>query len=335
MELFKTLFYWIVVGSKKSLSIKIIGLALFGGISFNYTDKNISFGLSTSNNEALSVLIAIIGLLMFVYQVIDESKNKAIIIQHTGIGEITTMDIDSARPFWEKGFKANTINVECDRFYKNGKVTDPEEMLKTTESIKTSIENNTRKTSPIHLKLYYGGLVQVPFAFLAGTILNNTQSVEVYDWDRIKEKWFYLKKSKVSKIKIDIQYPKIKVKNKIAIEVAISYDIDRKNTLEAVGNMPILKIQAEKISRDNLSDIKSQKYIADEFHKILDKYNKVDEINIFIAAQNSMVFNLGRQVSKRVHSKILVWQFENQNFIKNPWAVSISDTNTIFRNPKA
>jgi hypothetical protein len=282
----------------------------------------------------LSVIVAIFGLTMLILHALDDLKNNAIIIQHIGIGEISTMDIDSARPIWEKGFKANTINIECDRFYNNGKVIDPEGMLKTTESIKTSIENNTRKNNPAHLKLYYGGLVQVPFAFLAGTIFTNTQKVEVYDWDRVKEKWFYLKKFKVSKIKIDIQYPKVEVKNKIAIEIALSYDIDRENTLEAIGNMPILKIQAEKISRDNLSDIKSQKYVAGEFHKILDKYNKVDEINIFIAAQNSMVFNLGRQVSKRVHPKILVWQFENQGIIKNPWSVSISDTNTIFKNPR-
>lgn len=331
MELFKTVFYWLVVGGKKSIPIRIIGLALLGG-SWNifYSDQNISLGLSTNGgNEILSIILVIIGLIILISQVADDSKKKAIIIQHTGIGEILTMDIDNARPIWEKVFRPIIVNIECDRFYKDGAVTDPPEMLRKTESIRESIENNTRKTNPKHLKLYYGGLVQVPFAFLAGTIFTNTQAVEVYDWDRINKKWYYLKNSKKTKIKIDIEKPHNEVKNKIAIEVVISYDIDRKNTLDAVGNIPVLKMQTQKIARDNCSDIESQKYVVEEFHKILDKYSYVDEIHICVAAQNSMVFNLGRQVSKRVHPKILVWQYEKNNKQKNPWAIEISNTNSI------
>lgn len=332
MELFKTLFYWLIVGSKKSLSIKLIGLAFLtgGSWSISYTDQNISFGLSTNGGgEILSVIIAIIGLVILILQVADDSKKKAVIIQHTGIGEIPTIDIDSARPMWEKVFRPITINIECDRFYQNGTVIDPQEMLRKTESIRESIENNTRKTNPKHLKLYYGGLVQVPFAFLAGTIFTNMQAVEVYDWDRVNKKWYYLKNSKKPKTQIDIKEPNSKVINKIAIEIAISYNIDRKNTLDAVGDIPILKIQALEINRDNCSDIESQKYVAEEFHKILDKYSFLDEINIFVAAQNSMVFNLGRQVSKRVHPKILVWQYERNSKQKNPWAIKMGKTSKI------
>lgn len=331
MESFKTLFYWVVVGSKKRLPIKLIALALFGtGFSFNFVSNDYSLNLSMNGGESvLSIVAVLIGLMVLIYQVLDDSKKKAIIIQHTGIAEIPTMDIDSVRPIWDKIFRAITINIECDRFYKNGIVTDHQEMLKKTESIKESIENNTRKSNPENLKLYYAGTAQVPFTFLAGTIFDNTQAVEVYDWDRENRKWYYLKKSSKTKTKIDIEHPKIVVKNVMAIEIAISYDIDRKNTLEAVGDIPILKIKAQIIAIGNTADIDSQKYIASEFHKILDKYNYVNEIHIFVAAQNSMVFNLGCQISKRVHPKILVWQYERQNTIKNPWAVEIGNTYSI------
>lgn len=328
MELFKTLFYWLIVGGKKSIPMRLIGFSLLGG-SLKYSDQNILFEWSTNGDETLSVLIALIGLIILVSQIIDDRKNKAIIIQHTGIAEIPTMDIDRARPFWEKVFKATIIHIECERFYNNGIVKDPQEMLKKTESIKESLENHTRKTNPSYLKLYYGGLVQVPFAFLAGTIFTNTQVVEVYDWDRINKKWYYLKSLKKSIIQLDIEEPKNKIKNKIAIEIEISYAINRKHTLDVVGNMPILKIKVQKVERDNCSNIESQKHVAEEFHKILDKYSYVDEINIFVSAQNSMVFNLGRQVSKRVHPKILVWQYENKNTLKNPWAVEINSINSI------
>ncbi len=332
MELFKTLFYWLVVGGKKRLPVKLIAFAMFsiGSWHVNLVSGSNSLSFSMDNSGGfISIALAIVGLIMLIKEYVNESKKKAIIIQHTGIAEIPTMDIDSVRPIWDKVFRPTTTNIECDRFYKNGIVTDPQEMLKKTESIKESIENNTRKINSEYLKLYYAGMIQVPFAFLAGTIFDNTQAVEVYDWDRKAEKWYYLKKSRKSKIQIDIKYPEIDVKNIMAIEVAISYEIDRNNTLEAVGNVPVLKIQTQVVGRDNCSDIESQKYIADEFHKILDKYSYVDEIHIFVAAQNSMVFNLGRQVSKRVHPKILVWQYENQNTIKNPWAVEIANTNSI------
>lgn len=329
MELFKKLFYWLIVGSKRSIPIRVIGLALLGVNSLNYSDQNISFELSIGGNGPLSIILFLVGLTILILQIMDDLKKKAIIIQHTGIAEIPTMDIDSARPIWEKVFKPNPIHIECERFYSNGIVKDPQEMLKKTESIKESLENNTRKTDPKHLKLYYGGLVQVPFAFLAGTIFTNTQAVEVYDWDRINKKWYYLKSSKKSIIKLSVEKPRNKVKDSIAIEIEISYDINRKNTLDVVGDMPILKIKAQEAAKDNCSNIESQKHVAEEFHKILDEYNYVKEINIFVAAQNSMIFNLGRQVSKRVHPKILVWQYENQNTVKNPWAVKIGNTNSI------
>lgn len=333
MELLKTLFYWFVVGSKKRLPIKLIVISMLGGGSWSLSliiQEGSSFSFSMDNGGGfISVSLVVIGLIMLIYQIIDDSKKKAIIIQHTGIAEISTMDIDSVRPIWDKVFRPTTINIECDRFYKNGIVTDSQEMLIKTNSIRESIENNTRKTSPENLKLYYAGMTQVPFTFLAGTIFDNTQAVEVYDWDRENKKWYYLEKSNKPKIKIDIVYPENKIKKIMAIEIAISYDIDRKNTLEAVGDIPILKIKAQTIATDNASDIGSQKYIASEFHKILDKHNYVYEIHIFIAAQNSMVFNLGRQVSKRIHSKILVWQYENQNTVKNPWAVEIGNINSI------
>ena len=334
MELFKTLFYWAVVGGKRSVPVKIIGLALLsGGVSLRYYDQNISFGLSTGgNDDILSVIIALVGLVIFIYQILDDLKKKAIIVQHTGIAEIPTINVDSIRPIWDKVFRPITINHDCDRFYKDGIVTDQEGMLRKTQSIKESIENNTCKTNPEYLKLYYAGLVQVPFAFLAGTIFDNTQAVEIYDWDRSKEKWYRIKKSSKPKIKIDIEHPESTVKKQIAIEIAISYDIDRKNTLETVGDIPIVKIQAQTLAIDNASDIESQKYIAAEFHKILDKYSNIDKIHIFVAAQNSMVFNLGRQVSKRVHPKILVWQYERNGDLQNPWAVSISNITTVFYN---
>lgn len=331
MESFKTLFYWFVVGSKKRLPIRLFAFAMIGGSSWNFklASSDISFYFSMDNGGGfLSIAPAVIGLFILIYQIINDSKKKAIIIQHTGIAENPTMDIDSIRPIWDKVFKPVAINIECERFYNNGIVTNPQEMLKKTESIKESIENNTRKSSPENLKFYYAGMAQVPFAFLAGTIFTNIQAVEVYDWDRENKKWYYLKKSNKPKIQINIERP-INVKNIMAIEIAISYDIDRNNTLEAIGNIPILKIKAQTIATDNALDIDSQKHIASEFHKILDKYNYVDEIHIFIAAQNSMVFNLGRQVSKRVHSKVLVWQYENQNTIKNPWAVYIGNTHSI------
>ena len=336
VKLFKTLFYWLVVGGKKSIPIKIIGLALLGG-SWNiyYSNQNISLGLSADgNNEILSVIVAITGLLILIFQLVNDSKKKAIIIQHTGIAEIPTMDIDSARPIWDRVFKANTINIECDRYYKNGIVTDPKEMLEQTKSIKQSIENNTRKISPKYLKLYYGGLVQVPFAFIAGVIFDNTKNINVYDWDRNKEQWYEIKDFKKPPIKINIEHPKNQATNEIAIEIAISYDIARENTIKAVGNknIPVLKIIADKIEKDNTINLKSQKYIAQKFHKILDQYAYLDKIHVFVATQNSMVFNLGRQVNPRVHSPIiLIWQYERHNKLKNPWAVAISNTMSIHK----
>lgn len=331
MELIKTVIYWIVSFSWRNIAVTLISFGSMGGgtLVFNFTpDTNsfeaVNFIYSNQLNEYIGLFLILIGSLILVVEIIKGLKKRALIFHHLGIDDIKTFDIASARPVWDRLHRPEPQLIDCYRFYQNGIVRDPNGSLQRTLSIGHTLQNYSQ-VSPQDLKIYYGGMVQVPFAFVAGTILSNTMKVEVYDWDREKEKAYSIsEKSKNNELNISVLKPQEEVANELCIEFEISYPICRENTLEAVGDMPTIKFSANPQESDNASTEKLQNDICKKFHSILDEYSNVPRIHIFIAAQNSLVFQLGRQVSLRVHPEIIVWQYENQSDRKNPWGVAIS-----------
>jgi hypothetical protein len=324
----KTIAYWFLAFSWKNKGYSLIFYAGLSGSSFKllYSPASGSLLELTFNNEISSWILAIlilIGSLLLFIEAVRDLKKRAIIFQHLGIGNIKTFNIDKARPIWDKLFRAEAHNIDVWQYYEDGIVTNPKKALEKTTSILHAIEN-TSQTNSENLKFYYGGLVQVPFAFTAGAILNNTMDVDVYDWNRVESK-AYLIESGNEQVPFKITLADInEFDASIAIEIEITYPLNHSNTINAVGDIPTLKIHAHTPELDNASNIETQETICKEFHKLLDQYSNVNTIHIFIAAQNSLVFQLGRQISKRVHPTIVIWQYEKQNKVQNPWGVKIS-----------
>lgn len=330
MEFIKTVIYWIVSFSWRNIAVTLISFGSMGGgtFVFNFTPEANSFGAvnfiySNQLHEYIGLFLILIGALILVAEIIKGLKKRALIFHHLGIDDIKTFDIASARPIWDRLHRPEPQLIDCYRFYQNGVVSDPNGSLQRTLSIGQTLQNYSQ-VSPQDLKIYYGGMVQVPFAFVAGTVLSNTMQIEVYDWDRETEKTYSVaEKSKKGDLDISILKPE-EVTNELCIEIEVSYPICRENTLEAVDDMPAIKFSAKPQEPDNASTEKLQNDICKKFHSILDEYSNVARIHLFIAAQNSLVFQLGRQVSLRVHPEIVVWQYENQSDRKNPWGVAIS-----------
>ncbi len=330
----KSVLYWLISFSVKKIGYALMTVGLLAGGTYSFLYKpldggsgELSFTVSNTVNDWLSAILVVIGALILVSEVIKDLKKRAIIFQHLGIDEIKTFDIATARPVWDRLFRPEVHNIDCYRYYRNGIVVNPDEALRRTLSIGTTLENLSQ-VEPANLKFYYGGMIQVPFAFVAGTLLSNTMSVEVYDWNRNKQKAYPTSEQSIDKpLEIEASETDISSSNEVAIELEISYPVDRANTIQAAGKIPVIKISANPMGIDNASSLEQQVIICEVFHRLLDKYQGLERIHIFIAAQNSLVFQLGRQISKRVHPEIVVWQYERQNERKNPWGIKINNNN--------
>lgn len=330
----KEFIYWYfsILGRHKGLTVILIVLGSNIVIDAVYQPMSGEFlhiVYSNEMNSFVSSIAIIAGFLIQVLQIYQDTQKRAFIFQHFGISDAKKFDIASVRPIKDRLYIPEVFNLEVHKFYNNGSITDPQAALDITLSIKQIIDAKSRVEEQ-NSKYYYGGISQVPLSFVAGSILDNTKKIEVYDWDRGKEKTYPIQLG-CKALEISCTEPDEVIflnhhHDKIAIEIALTYQIDHENTKIAIGNVPTIRVEADTLEKDNTKYLESQEAISKKFHDILDKYSEknVDEIHIFIAAQNSMVFQLGRQVSQRVHKKIVVWQFEIQNTPKNPWGVAIS-----------
>lgn len=326
----KELLYWYLSTINKHKGTYIIVLALGLNITVDavYQPANgdlLHVVYSSEINTPISILALVLGFALQAFQIYKDSHKRAFIFQHFGISDGKTFNIAQARPIRDKLGLPEVYTIDSHQYYENGCLKYPQKALDTTLSIEGILKSKARVEND-NAKYYYGGIAQVPLTFVAGTLFENTSKVEVYDWNREQEKT-YLIDSGGESLKFAVDEPQSVQGNSIAIEIALTYPINHKNTIDAVGDLPTIKIQAENLERDNTSTKEAQESVYKEFHLLLDKYssNGVNEIHIFVAAQNSMVFQLGRQISKRVHKKIIIWQYEAQSEPPNPWGISITN----------
>lgn len=325
---------WLISFTWKKMAYKLILLATMGlGLVISFTGVDgTKYEISILNEipNWLSFALIAISLMLILFEAVKDLKKKALIFTHLGITKSINFDIASARPFWDRLHIPDDNEINISRYVVNDSIVSPEEALKKTLHIIEVLESKT-KNKPEDIKLYYGGVVQVPLAFTAGTILDNTMFVDIYDWKRNGEKqgaYRLIKGKKDTSDLVQISEPEVHdLSSELAIEIALSYPINHQNTVDAVGEIPTLKITANSVGRDQFSSLSTQNEVCEKFHDIIDRYSQtnIKKIHVFIAAQNSMVFQLGRQLSRRVHKEVIVWQFEIQNEHQNPWGISISN----------
>lgn len=325
----KELLYWYLstISRHKGTYIMVLALGLNITVDAFYQPVNgdlFHFVYSSELNTPISIFALILGFALQAFQIHKDSHKRAFIFQHFGISDGNTFNIPQARPIRDKLNVPETYTIDAHQYYENGILKDPQKALDTTLSIEGILKSKSRVEND-NSKYYYGGISQVPLTFVAGTLFENTRKIEVYDWNRDQEKT-YLIDSGGKPLGFSVKEPDNLTGRKIAIEIALTYSIDHDNTIDAIGEISTIRIEADIIERDNTSTKEAQESVYKEFHKLLDKYstNQIEEVHIFVSAQNSMIFQLGRQITKRLHKKIIVWQYEAQNKNPNPWGIAIS-----------
>lgn len=326
----KELFYWYLstINRHKGTYVMILALGLNISIDAFYQPVNgdlFHVVYSSDLNTPISMIALILGFALQASQIYKDSQKRAFIFQHFGISDGKTFNIAKARPIRDNLNVPETYVIDAHQYYENGSIINPQKALEKTLLIEGIVQAKSRVEDD-NSKYYYGGISQVPLTFVAGTLFENTRNIQVYDWNREDEKT-YLIDNGGKPLSFTVEEPESLSCNKVAIEISLTYPIDHNNSIDAVGDLPTITIKAENLERDNTSTKEAQESVYKEFHRLLDKYSNfnVSEIHVFIAAQNSMVFQLGRQLSKRVHKKVVVWQFEVQNEHPNPWGISISN----------
>lgn len=256
---------------------------------------------------------------------LDRGRRVVLAIEQRGLRDTTDTPLVDAVPAAIKG-KRQPLIVDIRDRIKDGVVTDPEAALERVVALPRSIELLRNGKSPSDIATVYGGLSPVPFTFLAGVLLDDESQIITLDWDRNAEAWRQLDGADdgdsfaVSGIE---HIPKGAAE--AAVAVSVSYLVDTEAVTKSFASLPLVELTLPRRSPDNhWSELKQQR-LAKEFLSTMIRLadSGVTTIHLFLAAQNSLVFRLGRAYDKRNLPRICVYQFQKGREIEHPWAVEM------------
>lgn len=308
------------------------GIAKFGyqgRASSFYFDFNSANGVVLLSIVSFCVGMILIGIglwrdwLSYTHEVKRIEKKRVIIIEQRGLRDTTDTPLINYIPDSFEGHRDQLLNDIRERI-KDGSVTAPEAALEKICFIKRELQGRIGRTDIVDVKIVYGGLLPVPFTFLTGMLLDDESRIVTFDWDRVTEKWRLLD-AEDDGCRFIIDYDSTEIKDEMVVAVSVSYKVDIDNVKLSFPKKPILHLYLPQLTSENhWSKDKQDALAAQFFEAVKDVMSRgVKKIHLIIAAQNSVVFRLGRIYDKRNLPDAIIYQYERSKRPAYPWGVRL------------
>lgn len=333
---------------RRSLPLRIVWFGVFcfslafgtGWIldfSFPFQGGQVSFSFNSAGGTPAVIVYVVAGfgaaliVVGLVWMISDYrtdqqriARKKVIVIEARGLRDSGGSPLINAIPPKVKGHR-DQVPVDLRQHVKDGEIFAPETALEILRSLPNDLKRRENGFDRRDLTLVYGGLTPVPFTFLTGVLLDDERSVETFDWDRHAETWRRLSDTDDGK---RFQIPDLtKVvptgSKEVALAVSVSYRVALEDVQKKVGDMPVVKLILDGGSPDCHWSEDKQRALGQQFlNTAIDLSNLgIECIHLFLAAQNSIVFRLGRVYDKRNLPKIVVYQYQRNATPPYPWVV--------------
>lgn len=190
--------------------------------------------------------------------------------------------------------------------------------------------NIEEKVEQYHSKeIFFAGLARVPCLFFIGHSFRNAHSrITLIDHNHQTDKWFKLSQIDDPSLNISVDYSTsigVTPLSDIAVTIEFTSEIMRMELPELLQNN-IVRIKPSVKHSHNLieSDTALQRIVEDIINEII-KLNKIcNRVHLFIAAQSTVVFSLGRRYLDGQIGNITIYNYDP--IIKSyNWAISLTN----------
>ena len=221
------------------------------------------------------------------------------------------------------------IVVDQTDLYNNDRLTNPVEAAIRQRDI-TSRLSETLNTYP-DAEVGYYGIAHIPLLFHIGCQLQNRKYLHFFDHNRKTDEWDQLQR--------EGDYPEIRLVGlpdvisqkcgDVVVRVSISYPVTPEAIEDIVPN-PIASIQLS-INHPKIDVVTSMKQIqqySDVFRGMFDEiHNKLpntERVHIFYAGPVPLAVYFGRQISKTIHPRIIVYNHSTKANPHYAWGIEIT-----------
>ena len=301
-------------------------------VSFPFKNGRIDVGFDSVGGAPFLLVygVAIIGFFLigagFVWYRVEQkrlSRKKVIVVEVRGLRDNSGTPLVESIPSSWKGHR-DQILIDIRQRIKDGEIVEPEAALADVISLTSDLRRREGGLDRRDFTFVYGGLAPVPFTFLTGVLIDDENSVRIFDWDRHTEGWRQLdgkddgkrfKPADLSQVPDSSQ--------EVALAVSVSYGVNANDVRAKVGRVPIVTLDLEDGSPNCHWAEEKQIALGEQFlNTVIGLGNRgVRRIHLFLAAQNSVVFRFGRLYDKRNLPEVVVYQFQRAETPPYPWGI--------------
>lgn len=310
------------------------GWVLNMSIPFRDGQVDISFDSSGGTPIWLVYTAGLLGLGLMVFGLVWEvvryrieqkrlNRKKVVIIEVRGLRDASGTSLIKAIPTNLEGYRDHVL-IDMRQGIKDGEIVEPEAVLRELISLPTDLKRRENGVDRHDFTLVYGGLAPVPFTFLAGVLIDDENTVRIFDWDRYAETWRQLDGSDDGKRFRGPMIDEISFDTpEVALAVSVSYGVSENDVRAKVGAIPFIAMNLEGGAPDCHWSEEKQRALGSQFlDTVIDLGNRrVKRIHLFLAAQNSICFRFGRLYDKRNLPEVVVYQYRKAEKPPYPWGV--------------
>jgi hypothetical protein len=309
--------------------LKISSLFMVGGILFilKFECGGFKFDLQIDSRIGILVLgvgvtVALTGLFLIHKGLSDTKKNwnNRIFYYLKGMDNQTNGLPSDALPKMAKWYPPNPVilninNDNLDTMYN--------ELLFNHKTI-------TKKVNQYNSQMiFFAGMARVPCLFFIGYAFRNAHStITLLDHDHQADKWFSLKHTDDTDINTIIESPIFNQNNRVPnISVIIEFTCEIPTCdlpVDLQEHVLRIKITTGYTHNQTTSEKTVGRIVQDIINQLVIINKKCDRLHLFISAQSTITFSIGRRYQDGMMGNITVY---NYNGIKKAytWAISLTD----------
>lgn len=272
---------------------------------------------------AIASFIVLLGALLIIRDIRQESRKKAIVIEVRGLRDWQGQPLAAAVPFSIPG-KREQVIVDLRQGIVDGQIVSPDAALRRLASLPDDIARRCDGLDRSDISFVLSGLAPVPFLFLLGVIVDDESRTLIMDWDRKQHAWRTLAEEDDGKRFMVAGLDAVNADMKrVALCVSASYDVLEADVRIVEAGVPIIKMELEgRNTSSHWSEAKQQQLAQQFLDTVMSLARQgVTEISLFLAGPASLVLRLGTLYDKRNLPRIEVNQYEQSNPKRFPWAV--------------
>ena len=290
-----------------------------GGLSVQWSQIAVCVGL------ALLLVGIVLGSRDHIVDRRQAGERRVVVIEHRGLHQTVDTPLADAVPRRVQGH-VDAMPIDHRQVTSTSHIGSPEDALFQIAGLRQQLRQKRQAVGPKDIKLVYGGMAPVPLTFLTGMMIDNEADLIVMDWDRFESRWRELDGAddgeRLNIVGLD---ELTSGTTEVAVAVAISYPSDIESIRSTLGDIPLVRASLTNLSTSNHWSGEKQAALAKDFTGLLGKLlaNEITFVHLFIAAPNSVVFNLGRHYDDRLHPDAVVYQYERSALPPFPWAIRL------------